>query len=74
MSRRFIDAAQHERCEATITLRDGSQAQCGRKHTDGQLCTQHRKMCDRFKCSYCGGNDELPTDHCTDCERPGATP
>lgn len=45
MSRRFIDAPMELRCYQTITLRDGSRAQCGRyaKHPDG-LCTQHHAM------------------------------
>lgn len=25
-------------------------------------------------CEYCGGNDDDPPDHCTDCTRPGNTP
>lgn len=70
MARRFIDASAEERCEWTVTLRDGSTAQCGRRHTDGQLCTQHAKMAARWSCAYCGGNDELPPDHCADCTRP----
>lgn len=70
MSRRFIDATADERCEWTIKLRDGSEAQCGRKHTDGQLCTQHAKMRARWSCEYCGGNDENPPDHCMDCALP----
>jgi hypothetical protein len=27
-------------------------------------------MADRWSCNYCGGNDELPPDHCMDCSRP----
>lgn len=69
MARRFIDATAEERCEWTVTLRDGSTAQCGRRHTDGQLCTQHAKIAARWSCAYCGGNDELPPDHCADCMR-----
>jgi hypothetical protein len=68
--RRFIDATAEERCEWTVTLRDGSKAQCGRKHVNGQLCTQHAKMAARWICEYCGGNDELPPDHTMDCTRP----
>lgn len=39
----FIDAPLSERCEANITLRDGSQAQCGRYKKVGCLCKQHAK-------------------------------
>ena len=70
MSRRFIDAPADVRCEWTVTLKDGSQAQCGRRRTIGSLCTQHAKMAAAFRCEYCGGNDELPPDHCADCTRP----
>ena len=28
----------------TRTLRDGSKAQCGRRHVDGEHCAQHAKM------------------------------
>lgn len=69
-TRRFIDADAEQRCEWTVKLRDGSLAQCGRRHTDGQLCTQHAKMHARWSCTYCGGNDQLPPDHCMDCTRP----
>lgn len=68
--RRFIDAPTEERCEATVTLTDGSLAQCGRYRKRGNLCTQHAKMTEAFHCEYCGGNDELPPDHCMDCARP----
>jgi hypothetical protein len=71
--RRFIDATAEERCEWTVTLQDGSKAQCGRRHTDGQLCTQHSKMRAAWACVYCGGNDENPPDHCADCSRPATT-
>lgn len=27
-----------------------------------------------FSCTYCGGNDELPQDHCADCSRPRNEP
>jgi hypothetical protein len=71
MTRRFVDAPQDFRCQWTIKLRDGSEAQCGRYITHGQLCTQHSKMHDAWpRCEYCGNNDELPPDHCTDCTRP----
>ena len=43
MPRRFIDAPAAERCAATLPLADGSQAQCGRRKTQGGLCTQHAK-------------------------------
>lgn len=69
MPRRFSDAHEDARCQWTITLKDGSKAQCGRRHVDSTLCKQHAKMAARFSCEYCGGNDELPPDHCTDCER-----
>ena len=72
MSRRFIDAPYELRCGWTITLRDGSKAQCGRHHTNGRLCTQHEKMRAAWGCAYCGGNDETPPDHCMDCTRPAA--
>lgn len=69
MKRRFIDAPRELRCEWTITLRDGSKAQCGRYRRLGarNLCTQHRKMHGAMKFPCCGGNDELPPDHCMDC-------
>lgn len=72
MTRRFIDAPSELRCSWTVTLRDGSEAQCGRYRRlgDPQLCTQHAKMHAAWSCEYCGGNDELPPDHCMDCERP----
>lgn len=47
MTRRFVDAPQDCRCTATITLRDKSTAQCGRKATEGDLCTQHARIEDR---------------------------
>lgn len=68
--RRFIDALTEERCRWTITLPDKSEAQCGRRHIDGDLCAQHLKMHKRWCCEYCGGNDEYPTDHTVDCSRP----
>ena len=70
MKRRFIDAPTEQRCEAELTLKDGSLAQCGRYKKVGNLCTQHAKMTAAFRCEYCGGNDELPPDHCMDCTRP----
>lgn len=70
MKRRFVDALNGDRCAWTITLKDGSDAQCGRRHTDGLLCSQHKKMADQWVCDFCGGNDELPQDHCVDCSRP----
>ncbi len=69
-TRRFSAARYPERCRADITLRDGSGAQCMRKCTVGELCTQHAKMADAFHCEYCGGNDEAIPDHCEDCARP----
>ncbi len=70
--RRFVDAPQDMRCQWEITLRDGSKAQCGRARKVDQLCTQHAKMLAEMSCEYCGLNDELPPDHCTDCSRPRA--
>lgn len=72
MKRRFIDAPAEQRCAWTVKLRDGSQAQCGRRKVVGDLCTQHAKMAERWKCEHCGGNDELPPDHTMDCSRPRA--
>lgn len=66
---RFIDADAEARCRWTIKLSDGSEAQCGRRHVDGDLCTQHAKMAAAWHCAYCGGNDEFPPDHCVDCTR-----
>lgn len=66
----YIDPPLDMRCAWEIALKDGSKAQCGRKHTDGQLCTQHQKMRRLFNCEYCGGNDENPPEHCQDCEKP----
>ena len=68
--RRFVDAFTDLRCEWTVTLPVGSAAQCGRAKKVGQLCTQHAKIHKRWACAYCGGNDELPPDHCVDCTRP----
>lgn len=47
--RRFIDAPTAVRCLATVRLRDGSTAQCGRrgvKLRDG-LCVQHWRIAQR---------------------------
>ena len=45
MTRRvYIDPPASERCQWTRTLRDGSKAQCGRRHMDGKHCAQHAKM------------------------------
>lgn len=68
--RRFVDALNDERCQWTVKMPDGSDAQCGRRHTDGQLCTQHAKMRSAWSCNYCGGNDSSPPEHCMDCSRP----
>jgi hypothetical protein len=48
---RFIDAPAEVRCTATITLRDKSTAQCGRRamHTGEMLCTQHYKLAHRSR-------------------------
>ncbi len=74
MARRFFDAAGDSRCAQVIKLRDGSEAQCGRANTNGIVCTQHANMNKRWSCTYCGGNDENPPDHCMDCERPSNLP
>jgi hypothetical protein len=67
VKRRFIDASTEERCMWTTR----SNVQCGRRRVLGSLiCAQHQKMADRWSCEYCGGNDELPPDHCMDCTRP----
>lgn len=69
--RSFKDAPADLRCQWDITLRDRSKAQCGRARKPGrQLCAQHQKIYDAMGCEYCGLNDELPPDHCTDCTRP----
>lgn len=70
MRRNFTAPPSDARCRWTIRLRDKSEAQCMRAATDGQLCTQHSRMRDRWHCEYCGGNDESPKDHTMDCTRP----
>src|SRR5258706_478039 len=43
--RRFIDAPDASRCAATVYLRDGSGAQCGRnRRPPSALCTQHERI------------------------------
>lgn len=42
--RRFRDAKQSERCKQDIRLRDGSEAQCGRRAVSDGLCRQHAKI------------------------------
>ena len=42
--RKFHDAPYGERCMATVTLKDGSLAQCGRYRKLGILCLQHHRM------------------------------
>ncbi len=37
----FVDAPDHLRCRATVTLKDGSTAQCGRQSKDKGFCHQH---------------------------------
>ena len=45
MARRiFKDAPTESRCIWTITMRDGSKAQCGRRKVQGDFCTQHKKI------------------------------
>ena len=39
--RHFLDAATSDRCQYSITLRDKSQAQCGRRAISGRWCRQH---------------------------------
>jgi len=73
MKRPFTAALSVDRCSYTITLRDGSAAQCMRKKTKGDLCTQHSRIVNGWSCEYCGGNDETPPGHCMDCERPKRT-
>lgn len=64
-----------KRCEWTVTLKDGSGAQCGRLKKVGRLCKQHSKMENAWYCEYCGtGNDEYPPQHTVDCERPKRLP
>jgi DnaJ-class molecular chaperone len=71
--RAFTAPVDDDRCRWDISLRgDKSAARCMRRHTDGSLCTQHARIAARWSCEYCGGNDELPPDHCMDCTRPGA--
>ena len=50
---RFRDAHPMFRCRATIRLKDGTRAQCGRRYNDGtrtradggaMLCLQHFRM------------------------------
>lgn len=65
-----MDPILENRCAWAIKLRDGSEAQCGRHKAEGELCRQHAKMAARWSCNYCGGNDELPPNHCADCSRP----
>jgi hypothetical protein len=42
--RAFTAATSAQRCKRDIRLRDGSGAQCMRKATTGDLCTQHAKL------------------------------
>lgn len=42
--RRWTDAPPAERCAATVTLRDGTTAQCGRRKVEGdERCWQHQR-------------------------------
>lgn len=43
---RFRDAPLACRCAFDITLKDGSGAQCGRRATHSDLCTQHWRLID----------------------------
>lgn len=45
MKRNFAAAQQNERCRHTVTLRDGSTAQCMRKATIDGFCWQHGCDC-----------------------------
>lgn len=72
--RNFQAPPGDQRCIWTVALRGGGAndvAQCMRSRTEGDLCKQHAKMAARWSCTYCGGNDEMPPDHCADCSRPG---
>jgi uncharacterized Fe-S cluster-containing protein len=42
--RRFKDAPSVCRCQATVHLKDGTTAQCGRYRKLGVHCTQHSKI------------------------------
>lgn len=74
MSRRvYMAPPDEQRCAADRKpLSDGSLARCMRRATVGNLCAQHARMVAEFHCEYCGGNDELPPNHCADCTRPEA--
>lgn len=73
MRRAYMAPPEDQRCRWDIALRsDKSEAQCMRRKTVGDLCTQHAKMAADWSCEYCGGNDELPQDHTDDCDRPTA--
>jgi len=41
---RFKDAPEEKRCKWNRRLSDGSGAQCGRRHVDGEFCSQHAQM------------------------------
>lgn len=41
---KFIDAPCSVRCKATIRLKDGTTAQCGRKGPINGLCRQHESI------------------------------
>ena len=40
----FKDAPYGQRCNATITLKDKSLAQCGRHRKVGTFCLQHSRL------------------------------
>ncbi len=42
--RLWIDPPDEARCDAEITMRDGSLARCGKWRKVGNLCTQHHKI------------------------------
>lgn len=69
--RAFTAPAGDMRCRYDINLRaDKSPARCMRRSVVDGLCRQHAKIVADFHCGYCGGNDEIPPSHCTDCTRP----
>lgn len=51
----YRDPPLMDRCSATIVLRDGSLAQCGRRRREGIYCWQHAKS---RAPSAQGGGDE----------------
>lgn len=65
MKRRFRDAPQQQRCTATITLRDKSEAQCGRYAKVKGLCRQHAiKSGVLVFCGHCDNYEQHSTQNC----------